>query len=422
MLFYLLLIVPAVFAQTYQVSIIGVCWNIDKTASPPNYSKNGVGASSCRTYCSNEDLCVGYSHAQQLNNRCAIWIDRNVINASDKFPATEGWAFHNYQEGWIENVTKLDGGDYVHPQDANTDKAKWACYIRNDTCPAGAMTIGAATVSYPELDQGAYFDQDCPPGTTGGPLRVECRSGTTVKVDLPNSTNSCALEIVIEFTDMGVGVCRDHTITNTGTGIGPGVSPPNYSKQPVANLETCKQECRDESLLCNGIGWNEGQKRCALFINTDTQYCGSKRGWETHAYQYGWTPAAEIDGTSGEAGWKCHKRATTGQLINSFEQQDGTGVCVNSYDGSPANYSKGGTSSNICANECAGRSDCLGFSHNLADMRCALWMNTMTNLPGLTGWEAHVGEPQWDLQKEITKADGEGSGWLCYKKNGRRKQ
>eukprot|EP00494_Astrolonche_serrata_P030155 UN30422 len=419
MLLLLLLIAPAVFAQTYQSTVHdGVCWNDNNQGSPPNYSKNGVSPNSCQTYCSAESLCVGYSHAVAITghgpiNRCAIFIDRLTVSASADYA---GWTHHNYHTGgWVENVTKLDGGN-----DVQANHTDWKCWIRDDTCPAGSMTVGAATISYPELDQGAYHDQDCPPGTTGGPIRVECQSGTTVHVDVPGSTNSCALLVVVEFTDMGTGVCRDHTIINTGTGIGPGVSPPNFSKQPVTNLDTCKHECRQETLLCNGISWNESAHRCALFINTDTAYCGNKSGWETHAYQYGWTTSSEIDGASGEAGWTCYKR--TADILNEkFDLKTGTGVCSNDHLGSPPNYSKSGTNANTCANECLGRDDCLGFSHNLADARCAIWMDHMTSLPGLAGWEAHDAEIEWDLQKTITRADGVGSGWLCYVKNSRRK-
>jgi len=230
---------------------------------------------------------------------------------------------------------------------------------------------------------------------------------------------TCVPEAVIEWTPIdGPGVCRDTTVTGSFTSsVGPGVSPPNFSKEGLT-LDECKGECIAETLICNGISYGgDSGNRCALFINVDTAFCGNKSGWETHPYQYGWDPSggSTIDGASGEAGWKCYTRNMASQVL-SYELMAGTGVCANSSDDSPSNYSRNGMGQAACLAECSGYAQCLGFAHNLAANRCAIYMNIHTQLPGLSDWEEHLGESGWASDPVISKADQVGAGWLCYKK------
>lgn len=403
MLFWVLL-VTCVLSQQYTQhgDDSGVC--IDSNGvSPPNFSKNSVGPLSCQSQCNLEGLCIGYSHAPTLaggvTNRCAIWIDRNEI--TDRAANFDDWEVHNYP-GWVENVITLAGGDGANG---------WSCSTRVDVCAEGFLLAGGATINYPEIDQGAYVDIDCPSGYTGT-VRVECQNGVAGKI----GAGTCNPVEDITWTDMGVGVCRDHSITNTGTGIGPGVSPPNFSRNDLTEDE-CKTECIGNALTCNGIGYNDSIPRCALFINVDTAFCGNKQGWETHAYQFGWDAnSSDITGTSNEAGWRCHKR-TMGSQVDNYDRMAGTGVCANDSNDSPSNYSRNGMNETDCMNECTGYDQCLGFAHNLGASRCALYMNTHLQLAGLSDWEEHLGEPGWASDPQITKADGVGSSWLCYKKD-----
>lgn len=389
----------------------GVCVDATTGASAPNFSKNAVGVLSCRAQCNLDGLCVGFSHAADLGgnavNRCAIWIDRNSLNHGQAM--YNGWEVHNYP-GWQENVLDLDGGDGANG---------WACYVRDDSCSAGSLVAGGVTMTYPEIDQGMYVDLECEDFSSVhfGTVRVECKNGVAGKI----GNGTCAQLEIPDWTPMdGPGVCRDTTNQGTITpSVGPGVSPPNFSKEGLT-LDQCKQACIDETLICTAISWGgESGSRCALFISVDTAFCGNKNGWETHPYQYGWDQNnSAVDGASGEAGWKCYVRALPDL---QYQLMAGTGVCANSSDDSPSNYSRSGVGQPQCLAECTGYAQCLGFAHNLAANRCAIYMNIHTSLPGLADWEEHLGEPGWASDPMISKADQVGSGWLCYKKLTRRK-
>lgn len=407
MLKWIALAIVCVFSQTYtdHGADSGVCLDATSQANPPNFSKNNQSSSNCRAICNMDTLCVGYSHAVELNestkNRCAIWIDRTVL--TDRGNLYDGWSMHNYP-GWTENVLELTGGDGA---------AGWRCYTRIDQCAAGSMTAGMATVSYPVINQGQYVDINCPQGYTGT-VRVECRNGQAVKV----GDGTCDLAVIEEWIELeGQGVCRHVDPPSAFTkSVGPGVSPPNFSKEGLS-LQQCKDACANETpLICDGISYGgDSARRCALFINTDTRFCGSKSGWETHPYNYGWQTSWKINGVSGEAGWKCYTRVFS-IVTAQFEQMAGTGVCANSVDASPSNYSRNGMNENDCQNECAGYAECLGFAHRLTTNRCALYMNVHTQLPGLADWERYLGESAWASDPNITKADQVGSGWLCFRK------
>jgi hypothetical protein len=256
-----------------------------------------------------------------------------------------------------------------------------------------------------------------------GVVRIECRNGVAVKV----GDGTCTALTVTPWTELpGNGVCRHvNPPTAITASVGPGVSPPNFSKEGYT-LEQCKSACTSEiPLICTGISYGgESGSRCALFINTDVQYCGTKAGWEVHAYKYGWNTAWAINGVSGEAKWKCHTREITGITLQ-YQQMAGTGVCANSNNDSPSNYSRNGMSEDACQNSCTGYAQCLGFAHYLSGNRCAVYMNVHTQLPGMADWERHLGEPGWPSDPQITKADQVGTGWLCFKKivtaSGRRK-
>eukprot|EP00494_Astrolonche_serrata_P033209 UN33478 len=67
-----------VLSQEYGVFTFignGICTDIDRVGSPPNYSKNDVSDSNeCANYCINQEDCIGFSFNTN-GNRCALWLN-----------------------------------------------------------------------------------------------------------------------------------------------------------------------------------------------------------------------------------------------------------------------------------------------------------------------------------------------------------
>eukprot|EP00494_Astrolonche_serrata_P002096 UN02102 len=245
----------------------------------------------------------------------------------------------------------------------------------------------------------------------------------------------------------GAGVCRDIAVTNMGTGIGPGRSPPNFSRwmEDHEDEANCRAACEDPtfSQLCIGISYYENQmkseddmtvgekrKRCALWMNTQPSSCGNKKGWESHPLPMNqWSSANSIQGSSGEANWKCVKFNRSGEdnQLPPYERQSNDGQCANMAGNSPANYSKQPMTFNSCLVECFTHmgAQCVGYSYSSAQSRCALFMSYATSADQLAsklGWEKHDGEAAWALDPVVAQGDG-ASGYVCYTRpsGGRRK-
>eukprot|EP00494_Astrolonche_serrata_P032769 UN33038 len=166
----------------------------------------------------------------------------------------DSWEFHGSVSGWNPDVHELQQGD---------GSLNWVCWIKNMDCPSNSISAGDTSVTYPALLNGNSSDVACPSGYQGT-VEIECRSGIAFRI-----SGTCIQIVAPDWQCFsGIGVCRDINILNTGTGTGPGVSPPNFSKNGIASMENCQQECVSEPLLCNGVSYNVGITRCALFINT----------------------------------------------------------------------------------------------------------------------------------------------------------
>lgn len=353
---------------------------------------------------------------------------------------------------------------------------------RTNECAPARLFCGAATlnhganvsVTYPILEDTLTMTTDCAMNSPAYPLS-QAIGTVVVTCDAQTMPNGHGLVPVGECTirpyvDMGPGVCRDtDQVDNSGgvLGVGPGVSPPNWSVNNddagiTIDVDGCRQACTEDA-LCVGYSWTDqiGGGRCATFFNVLASECPPRPApWKKHDYEYGWrvhpnTPASTIDGASGEgSGWHCYKKncedvycpCPTGQTAiyavndvtgcgycngcqspNTGMVQVGLqGVCRDANGASPPNWSKNlGITQNqeSCAAYCQGYLSCVGYSYYTPMRRCALWINdTYQNIqtPGLRpgGFLAFEGTPSpaWVVgTSTITQASGHAN-WSCYVK------
>eukprot|EP00494_Astrolonche_serrata_P031988 UN32257 len=143
----------------------------------------------------------------------------------------------------------------------------WKCTKRANKCKSQVQRPSVEfTIEY-EVEAGESKTYDC--SQLFSQEGYEIRGIVTIECDLGAATydGECfKRELAVQrWIEVGPGVCRDSTLTNTGTGIGPGRSPPNFSRWMGDNEteQDCRAACEHDtfSQLCIGISYYENNTK-----------------------------------------------------------------------------------------------------------------------------------------------------------------
>lgn len=327
----------------------------------------------CKAACAGHVSCIGFSH-YAANSRCAIWVDLN--NMADR----AGWAAFPGTGGWVVNTSVIIGG---------SGDAGWTCWERN-----------------------SYIAPQDPIQTTAPPPAP----ATTTTTAAPPAPATTTAKAVNDFTWRGNGICTNSVYQ----------SPPNYSRDGIANDAYCAAYCV-ELADCIGFSWTAKFNRCALWMNLTNARMTDKAGWEIHLMDaavpgsVGWsTSTSQIQDVLVRDGYTCYTKnpgvISTTTIASLGFTLKGDGICTAADKRNHSiNYSATLDEPAICALYCKDTADCSGFSFSAEYKRCALWIDNHY-APGLAGFDKYDASYFWDQGTMKVEESSGHTQWKCYLK------